>query len=178
MNPRFFEIENEINTRLREIIALQTEKQTLIQSSLPDEENEQPLSFNDTTRTICWSGGSVRLTPKPYLFIKILWNTPRHRAKIETIEQKVWKRNKNENNKEVTVKTKIGIKKVTIKSKFVPKGTIFSLVCRLKKALETCRFPYKILSLKKFSTQETKGFALKCNAVAKKMQTITGTGMV
>ncbi|MDR3109362.1 MAG: hypothetical protein LBU65_06710 [Planctomycetaceae bacterium] len=177
MNSRFFEIENEIDTHLQAIFALQTEKQTLIQSSFFGKENEVSLSFDDNVRTIRWNCGSVRLSPKPYLFIKILWNAPQHRAKIETIEQKVWKRKKGDK-KEVTIKTKIGIKKVTIKSKFVPKGTLFSLVCRLQKALKNSRFPYKILSLKNFSTQETRGFALKCNDVAKKMQTITKTRMV
>ncbi|GHT41933.1 hypothetical protein FACS189443_4330 [Planctomycetales bacterium] len=71
------------------------------------------------------------------------------------------------NVKKIAIKTKTGVMEINTKLDFIPKGTIFSTICRLQKELKSTGFPYKIQAIKIFSTRKIKGYALKRNGIAK-----------
>ncbi|MDR2757676.1 MAG: hypothetical protein LBC20_18450 [Planctomycetaceae bacterium] len=142
MNLRLFEIRNKINNLLHQVDLLRAEEWLIVQSLIPEMEHcEEPLDFSDAERIIRWNNGMIQVGPKMYRLIKTLWNSNKHRASLEKIEQKVWN---------------VGTKK----NLFVDRHTIFTLVCRAQKELKKHHFPYKILTGKNFSNQEIKGFRL------------------
>ncbi|MDR3109873.1 MAG: hypothetical protein LBU65_09345 [Planctomycetaceae bacterium] len=150
MNPRLFKIWNDIDTHLQAINALQNEERTIIQSSIPIKERpEISLNFDDQKRTIDWNGGSICLTPKQYILVRLLWNSENHRASIAKIERQVWL---------------AGTKKKT----FVDIHTIEMCISRTKTALKSANFPYKIKTIKIFPTREIKGYQLVCEKITKK----------
>jgi DNA-binding response OmpR family regulator len=143
MNPRFFEIENEIGLHLQAILNLRTEKRKIIQLSQPDKANEVLLYFVDDTRTIRWYEKSIRFSKKQYQLIKTLWQSDNHEATLDNIEEQVWD---------------VG----TEKQPFIERHTIFTFVQRAQNQLKKCDFPYKIVPVKNFSTRENKGYKLIC----------------
>ncbi|GHT41928.1 hypothetical protein FACS189443_4320 [Planctomycetales bacterium] len=91
MNRQLLEIDSKIERHARAILVLENKKRKLYQSSSSAQNEEVPLNFDDVGRTIRWNRGSIRLSKKPYLFVKTLWNAPRHRAEIDTLEKRFGK---------------------------------------------------------------------------------------
>jgi hypothetical protein len=77
------------------------------------------------------------------LLIKTLWTSEEHEVTIDEIEEQVWS--------DITKQEK---------TVFIEKHTIFTLIRRAQNKLKKCMFPYKIISLKKFSTRENVGYKL------------------
>ena len=102
---------------------------------------KQELSFDDHRRRIYWSGGSVKLGKKSYLFIKTLWLGECHQAELAELEENVWAQH---------IETKA----------FVARHTVSMLVRHTQKNLTEANFPYKIETVKNFSSQELEGFRL------------------
>ena len=126
----------EVNSQMD---ALRHEQERIIRLLLPDVKPE--LSFDDHRRRIYWSGGSVKLGKKSFLFIKTLWQGERHRAEIAELEENVW-----------TQHTETGA--------FVARRTISMLVRYTEKNLTEANFPYKIEPLKNRFRRELEGFRL------------------
>ncbi|MDR0335974.1 MAG: hypothetical protein LBI18_02685 [Planctomycetaceae bacterium] len=142
MNLRLFEIRNKIDNLLDQVDLLRAEEWSIVQLLIPETKCcEEPLDFNDTKRIICWHNGMIRVGPKMYRLIKTLWNSKKHRASLEKIEQNVWNLGRP-------------------KKLFIDRHTIFTLICRAQKELKKHHFPYEIITGKNFSTQEIKGFRL------------------
>jgi hypothetical protein len=144
MDTRLIEIRDKINNLLTKVHKLRTEEWSIIQSSIPlKERHSEPLKFDNNQRTIKWNYGKVRLGPKMYRLLKVIWDSKGHRATISKIEQEVWQVSDDDNY-------------------FIDRHTIFTLISRAQKELEKSKFPYKIKTGKNFSTQEIKGFQLTC----------------
>jgi DNA-binding response OmpR family regulator len=142
MNLRLFEIRNKIDNLLHQVNLLRAEEWSIVQLLIPETERcEEPLEFSDAERMIRWNHGMIRVGPKMYRLIKTLWNSNKHRASLEKIEQNVWNAG-------------------TQKKPFIDRHTIFTLVCRAQKELKKHHFPYVITTGKKNSDQEIKGFRL------------------
>lgn len=104
------------------------------------------LHFDDTRRTISWQDHNIRLGRKSYLFIKTLWNDKKHRAGIERVER-------------IVFKVGDGHRKA-----FLSGNTLRSFVNRLRTELQKQAFPYELKNSRKNSTQEIRGYFLKCIA--------------
>ncbi|MDR2642639.1 MAG: hypothetical protein LBC74_07585 [Planctomycetaceae bacterium] len=144
MNPRFFEIESEIDSHVQAILNLRTEKRTILQLSQPDKSNEILLFFETDCRTIRWFENSIRFSKKQYLLIKTLWTSEQHEASLDHLEEQIWHHAGTE------------------KQPFIERHAIFTLIRRAQNQLEKCAFPYKIIPVKNFSTRENKGYKLIC----------------
>ena len=129
---RILEVNNQMDMLRREL-------EQIVRLLLPDEKPE--LSFDDHRRRIYWSGGSLKLGKKSYLFIKTLWLGERHQAEITELEENVWTEQ---------IETEA----------FVARRTISMLVRHTQKNLTEVNFPYKIETVKNCSNQELKGFRL------------------
>ena len=126
------------------------------------EAHEVPLHFDDESQTVRWHGKSLKLGGKSYLFLKTLWNAPRHRKKMESLEQSVWKTRGRKRSRLVSVKTKTGTRKVRVTSRFVSQNTLKLFLFRLQNRLLSVQFPYKIVPLKDKESAEIVGHKLKC----------------
>lgn len=131
----------------RQIEALRNEQERLLQSLLPDAEPE--LTFADHRRRIGWSGGSVKLGKKSFLFVKTIWLGENHQVEFSELEESVWKKQ---------LKEKM----------FISLHTVTMLVRHTQKNLIEANFPYEIEPLKKNSSRELEGFRLICRAIRKK----------
>ena len=121
---------------------------------------EATLQFDDQTQTVRWLDQSLKLGGKSYLFLKILWEAPRHRKKTASIEQSVWKTKGRKRRRLVTIKTKKGIRKVRVTARFVSQNTLKLFLFRLQNRLMTALFPYKIVPLKNKKSAEIIGYKL------------------
>jgi hypothetical protein len=140
--------ENVVNTPLcrlleinRQMESLRTEQERLLQSLLPDGKPE--LFFADHKRRISWSGGSVKLGKKSYLFVKTVWLGENHQVEFSELEETVWK-------------------KQLAEKMFISLQTVSMLVRHTQKNLTEVGFPYEIESLKNDSSRELEGFRLVC----------------
>jgi hypothetical protein len=129
--------------RLREIShqveSLRNEVERLLQSFLPDKKPE--LSFVDHKRRISWTGGSVKLGKKSYLFVKTIWLGENHQVEFSELEESVWKKQLDE-------------------KMFISPQTVCMLVRHTQNNLAEANFPYEIESIKNSSSRELEGFRL------------------
>ena len=132
----------------QEIATLRDEQEKILQSLLPNTMPE--LLFDDLRRRIHWGGGSVKLGKKSYIFVKTVWSGEDHRAEFADLEENVWMQN-------------------TEKKMFVDRSTVTMLVRHTQKNLTEANFPYKIESIKNFSSQELEGFRLVLSEDKKKI---------
>ena len=123
----------------RQVEALQSEQERLLQSLLPDGEPE--LSFADHKRRISWAGGSVKLGKKSYLFVKTIWLGKNHQVEFSEVEESVWK-------------------KQLAEKMFISLQTVSMLARHTQKNLIEVNFPYEIESIKNDSSRELEGFRL------------------
>ena len=162
--PPYWELRRQIDELVARLTELRTQENEIIQQMLEGAECPKvPLKFDDKTQTIRWFDNSLKLGGKSYLFIKTLWQAPRHRKKIENLEQSVWK--PKEQNRQVAVKTKKGIRNVRVTSRFLSQNTLKLFLFRLQNRLRTAQFPYKIVPIKirkNGATGEIVGYGLKC----------------
>ncbi|MDR3108255.1 MAG: hypothetical protein LBU65_01025 [Planctomycetaceae bacterium] len=139
------EIHRQLNEAIQRVAVLRTIENRLMGDCLPVNEqlpiDEIVLQFDDTARTVSWLNNSVPLTPKSYLLLKTLWQSPKHRADYETVERNVWEKRS--------------------KKECIPAATIKILVYRTNKFLKQNRFPYKIRPAKSKKSKEILGFLLK-----------------
>ncbi|MDR2439756.1 MAG: hypothetical protein LBE12_10365 [Planctomycetaceae bacterium] len=155
MNQRLSEILNEIDRLVHQISELQTEGQTIIQTSSSNTKHLPVvlLNFNDAAQTIGWKGNLLRLAKKSYWLVKTLWMAKRHRATITKLESCVWK----------------GTPR---KGCFIERHAICSMINRTRKKLEEVDFPYKIKTLKtkikNHAKPQIKGWQLVCAQRTKK----------
>jgi DNA-binding response OmpR family regulator len=145
---RVTEIDNEIEFHLQAIFNLQTEKQKFLSQTQQTAILKVQLIFNDNERIIKWNSSYIKVGQKTYSLIKLLWETSNNKATIDKIEKHVWNVDK--------------------KRLFVKSHTIFSLIRRAQKLLKSRFFPYKILTIKRRSTHEIKGYKLICAKITKK----------
>jgi len=162
--PSYLELRRQIDELVEQLATLRMQENEIIGQMLSKvEQIEVPLQFDDKTHTIQWSGNSLKLGGKSYLFIKTLWLAPGHRQKIENLEQSVWKLK--EQSRRVSVKTKKGIRKVKVASRFLPQNTLKLFLFRLQNRLRSAQFPYKIVPVKSRKNGivgEIVGYRLKC----------------
>ena len=111
------------------------------------------LCFEEDYRTVRWSGGSLKLGHKSWVFIKTLWNGKRHTVSVNKIEREVWVVSKRK-------KRLCKIGKRTIKTDMISRNTFNSFLQRLKKELSG-KFPYKIIPVKSRETREISAYRLK-----------------
>jgi DNA-binding response OmpR family regulator len=142
MNPRLSEIWIDIDTHQQAILALQAEERAIILTPPTDDTDEVPLYFDDAARRIRWSGGMLTLSKKQFSLIKTIWNSSEWTGTLDEIESALWR----------TVGTE--------EEPFIGKNTLFVLVSRLRNKVSESDFPYKIESVKNFSTGELQGYRL------------------
>lgn len=133
---RLIQIDHEEGSHLAALNALRVERQVIMakQFELPGPE----LLFDRNLQSICWNTGSIRLGEKAWKFVKTLWDGSKKRCvAIERLERKVWD------------------------DKFVKRHTMVVFVIRLRETLKKAGFPYKIITVKNFSTHEISGFRMK-----------------
>ena len=131
----------------RQIESLRSEQDRLLQSLLPSAEPE--LIFDDNRCRIGWQSGSVKLGKKSYRFVKTIWLGENHQVEFSEVEENVWG-------------------KQLEKKMFVPLSTVAMLVRHTQKNLTEAHFPYKIESIKNFSSRELEGFRLLSRIARKK----------
>jgi hypothetical protein len=160
----YLELRRQIDELVETLATLRRQENEIIRQMLSGvEQLEVPLQFDDKTQTVRWSGNALKLGGKSYLFVKTLWQAPRHRQKMETLEQSVWKLK--EQRRYMSVKTKKGIRNVQVASRFLSQNTLKLFLFRLQNRLRTAQFPYKIVpvkSRKNGTTGEIVGYGLKC----------------
>ncbi|MDR3110229.1 MAG: hypothetical protein LBU65_11175 [Planctomycetaceae bacterium] len=133
------EVRQKIDDTLQTLTTLRGIENVLVQKYLPsDEQVKSILQFDDTKQMVSWVGDAIRLNKMPYLLVKTLWQSPKHRANFNTLEKYVWKR---------------------AEDKCVPIATIRSLVNRTNEVLRKNNCPYRIRPVKK--KREISGFSLK-----------------
>jgi len=123
----------------RQVEALRSEQERLLQSLLPDSEPE--LYFADHKRRISWASGSVKLGKKSYLFVKTIWLGENHQVEFAELEESVWK-------KQLAEKI------------FISLQTVSMLARHTQKNLTEVNFPYEIETIKNDSSRELEGFRL------------------
>ena len=123
----------------RQVETLRSEQERLLQSLLPDAEPE--LSFADHKRRISWSGGSVKLGKKSYLFVKTIWLGDNHKIEFSVLEESVWGEQ-------------------LAKKMFISLPTVSMLARHTQKNLTEANFPYVVETIKNDSSRELEGFRL------------------
>jgi hypothetical protein len=146
------DVRAEIDALIERIVTLRVLENSLIAQQLPIN-SEIPLRWNEATRMIFWLGGSCRLSPKQFLFVKTLWDGKDHFAEWSDIEETVWAE-------------KIHKKPNQL---FVPKNTVSVFLFRLQAKLAKSHFPYTILSVIEKNNQSTSGWCLVITENYKKM---------
>jgi len=161
--PPYLELRRQIDELVEKLTELRALENEVVRQMFSDSEQpEIPLQFDDSTKTVRWLDKSLKLGGKSYLFIKTLWNAPRHRKKIESLEQSVWKSKGRKKSRQITVKTAKGVRKVNISSRFLSQNTLKLFLFRLQNRLRSAQFPYKITPLKNRISAEIVGYGLKC----------------
>jgi len=166
----YLELRRQIDELVATLAELRKQESEIIRQMLSGVEvPEVPLQFDDKMQTVQWFGKSLKLGGKSYLFLKTLWYAPRHRKKIESLEQSVWKLKKpwnpKEHRRQVAVKTKKEVRRVKVASRFLSQNTLKLFLFRLQKRLRSAHFPYKIVPVKNRKngiTGEIVGYRLKC----------------
>jgi len=159
----YLELRRQIDEHVAKLAELRMKENEIIRQMLSGTElPEVVLQFDDEMQTIRWFDQSLKLGGKSYLFIKVLWQAPQHRKRVEGLEQSVWKSRKRRQNRRVTVKTEQGIRQVRISARFLSQNTLKLFLFRLQNRLWSARFPYKIVPLKDRKSSEIVGYKLKC----------------
>jgi hypothetical protein len=159
----YLELRRQIDEHVAKLAELRTKENELIQQMLSGTAlPEVPLQFDDETQTVKWWDTSLKLGGKSYLFIKTLWQAPRHRKRMEGLEQSVWKSRGRRQNRQVTVRTKHGIRNVKVSARFLSRNTLKLFLFRLQNRLGSAHFPYRIVPLKNKKSTEIVGYCLKC----------------
>jgi hypothetical protein len=146
---------------------LYAEERAIVRQLLPQCQcAEINLIFDDTNRSVKWTAGTVKLSPKPYLLVKTLWFAEEHRLELADIEEAVW-------SEELTYEVAIN------------RHTILTSIKRTNGRLSASFFPYSIESFnvlvtksllkhetrdagiafpkrKNFTSTDTAGYALVC----------------
>ena len=138
------------------------ENEILHQMFFGTEQPEVLLQFDDKNLTVHWFDKSLKFGKKSYLFVKTLWEAPKHRKKTESLERSVWKSESRKQTRLVSVRTKNGIRKVRVVSRFLSRNTLKLFLFRLQNRLQSANFPYKIVPVKNRKAGEIVGFRLKC----------------
>ncbi|GHT24538.1 hypothetical protein FACS189419_09520 [Planctomycetales bacterium] len=136
--------DNFVSDVLREIDGIKTSGLTTMPTVSGAGEPE--LFFDEQNRTVRWNGGAVKLCRKQFSFIQALWNGAKHSEQLDVLEEYVWQ------------------DRHTNKQPFVRRHTIFALAARTRKNVNNVNFPYKIESIKNFSTLELQGYQLVLSA--------------
>jgi DNA-binding response OmpR family regulator len=134
--------DNFVSEVLREIDGIETSGTAATACAV----NEPELFFDEQNRTVRWNGGAVKLCRKQFAFIQALWNGTKHSEQLDVLEEYVWQ------------------DRHTKKQPFVRRHAIFALVSRTRKNVSNVNFPYKIESIKNFSTLELQGYQLVLSA--------------
>ena len=142
-NAELSDIRAEIDALIERIVELRVQEKSLIAPHFP-EYAETTLRLDEARRTISWLGGSCKLSPKEFLFVKTLWNGKDHFAEWSVIEETVWAERFH--------------KKVS--APFVPKNTVKVFLLRLQTKLAQSHFPYIIVSVSGSRSQGTRGWQL------------------
>ena len=159
----YLELRRQIDELVAKLAELRKQENEIIRQMLRNTEpSEVPLLFDDKNQTVTWFDHSLKLGGKSYLFIKTLWQAPMHRKKIEGLEQTVWKSKGTKQNRQITVKTKKGIRRVQVASRFLSQNTLKLFLFRLQNRLGAAQFPYKIVPVKNRKNGEIVGYGLKC----------------
>ena len=161
--PPYLELRHRIDELVAKLAELRALENEVIQKMFPVAERpEILLQFDDRSKTVMWFDKSVKLGAKSYRFLKTLWQAPLHRKKIESLEQAVWKSKSQHQERLATVKTKRGILKVAVASRFVSQNTLKLFLFRLHNRLRSSLFPYKIVPVRGKKSGEIIGYKLKC----------------
>jgi hypothetical protein len=161
--PPYLEIRQQIDELVVKLAELRAKENEMLRQMLSDSEQpEVMLQFDDRNKTIMWFDKSLKLGSKSYLFVKMLWYAPRHRKKIESLEQSVWKPKFQKHKRLVAVKTKNNLQRVRVASRFISQNTLKLFLFRLQKRLRLALFPYKISPIKDRKSGEIVGYGLKC----------------
>ncbi|MDR3183668.1 MAG: hypothetical protein LBT89_12265 [Planctomycetaceae bacterium] len=178
IDDRLLAVQREIDSCLARLSALYAEERVIVRQLLPQGRcAEVDLIFDDANRTVKWSGGTVKLPPKPYLLVKTLWFAAEHRLELADIEEAVWQ-------EELECEAA------------VERHTILTLIGRTSKKLAVSFFPYCIEPFavrvtvspqekadvhnafpkrKNFTSTDTAGYVLcLCAAHRKKLPAIKG----
>ena len=164
--PPYLELRKQIDELIVKLTELRKQENEIIRQMLAGTElPEVPLHFDDKTQTIQWFDKSLKLGGKSYLFVKTLWQAPLHRKKIASLEQSVWTPQTSTKRRQIAVKTKKGVRRVKVASRFLPQNTLKLFLFRLQNRLRSAQFPYKIVPVKiqkNGTTGEIVGYKLKC----------------
>ena len=161
--PPYLELRRRIDELVAQLTELRALENKVIEQMFPVTEHpEVLLQFDDRNKTVMWFDKSVKLGAKSYRFVKTLWQAPLHRKKIENLEQAVWKSRSRRQERLATVRTKRGIQRVAVTSRFVSQNTLKLFLFRLQNRLRSSLFPYKIVPVKYKKSGEIVGYKLKC----------------
>jgi hypothetical protein len=129
----YSEIQQEIDYLVQRFVLLQAKINERMQSELSNEKQEEVLlSFEDASRMIFWSNGSIHLPPKQYLLVKTIWNANDRTTTLDVIEENIWNI-KDDDDKENAM--------------FISHSTICELVHRTRNSMNRANFPYEIMSV-------------------------------
>ena len=169
--PHYLELRRQIDELIAQLAGLRAKENAILRQMFHEaEQSDILLQFDDKCQTIQWFDQSLKLGKKSYLFIKTLWQAPRHRKKTDRLEQSVWKSRSRKKYRYVTVKTKKGNRKVRIVSQFLSQNTLKLFLFRLQNRLRSVLFPYKIVPVKNGKDGEIVGYQLKCTKRYTKIQ--------
>jgi DNA-binding response OmpR family regulator len=152
MHAQLLEIRNKIDFYLQKILKLRNEETEILNALYQQDDtiNEPKLIFDETNRTIRWSGGLATVSSKQFMLLKTLYNAQNHTAEINELEEAVW--------------SIAG----SIAKPFYDIHSLSMLVCRTRKKVILYDFPYKIECVKTISTQQLQGYRLVLNKITKK----------
>jgi hypothetical protein len=161
--PLYQELRRQIDELVSKLAELRALENEIIQKMFPaDGCPEVFLQFDDRSQTVMWFDKSLKLGGKSYRFVKTLWQAPRRRKKMESLEQSVWKSRARQQERLAMIKTKKGIHKVRVASRFVSQNTLKLFLFRLQNRLRTSMFPYEIVPVRDKKNGEIVGYKLKC----------------
>lgn len=159
----YLELRRQIDELVEKLAVLREKENEVLRKMFSGSEYpEVVLQFDDRDKTIMWFDKSLKLGTKSYLFIKTLWYAPRHRKKIESLEQVVWQSKFQKQKRLVAVKTKTEVHKVRVASRFLSQNTLKLFLFRLQNRIRSALFPYKIVPMKDKKSGEIVGYVLKC----------------
>jgi DNA-binding response OmpR family regulator len=152
MHAQLLEIRNKIDFYLQKILKLRNEETEMLNILYQqgDTISEPTLIFDETNRTIRWSGGLATVSSKQFALLKTLYNGHNHTANIDELEEAVW--------------SIAG----SMEKPFYDIHSLSMLVCRTRKKVILYDFPYKIECVKTISTQQLQGYRLVLNKITKK----------
>ena len=123
LRTQFIERDNELATSGKKWIEKAKTLRKQLEKMITGGEREPvTLMFDKVKRTICWSGGNIKLGRKSFRFVRLLYHAKNKRATSTCVAKYVW-RNATE-----------------------PQHNINVLFYRLEESLAKANFPYEILS--------------------------------